>query len=245
MEHAAVVTALVPRQPGSLSTQRDPQVRAALEQPQRGREADDAAADDDDVRHAVTRRPAWLDVPRPRSGPRGAQQRHRPLDLLAQDRERLGDARLAGARERPQERPRREHGASRPSASAISTSGPAPDAAVEVDLRPPSTASTTSSSTSIAAAVRSSWRPPWFETHTPSAPCSTASSASSAVRMPLSTSGSGDHDRISSSVPREPDAAHVEVLVHVGGLAPHVALREVRVGVLARIEAQPRITSSR
>ena len=37
--------------------------------------------------------------------------------------------------------------------------------------------------------ARSSWRPPWLETTTPAAPCSTASAASSAVRRPLTSSG--------------------------------------------------------
>src|SRR5712691_1489629 len=53
----------------------------------------------------------------------------------------------------------------------------------------PSTASATSGSASIDAATPSSWRPPWFETTTAAAPCSTASRASSAVSTPLSTTG--------------------------------------------------------
>ena len=39
------------------------------------------------------------------------------------------------------------------------------------------------------AVAPSSWRPPWLETITPAAPCSQASAASSAVRMPFTTTG--------------------------------------------------------
>ena len=45
------------------------------------------------------------------------------------------------------------------------------------------------SSTSAVAGTRSSWRAPWLLTTMPSTPWSTASRASSAVRMPLRTSG--------------------------------------------------------
>jgi hypothetical protein len=64
---------------------------------------------------------------------------------------------------------------------------------------PVGTAATISSSTSIAAGDRSSWRPPWFETTIVSTPCSTARRASSPVRIPFRTNGSGDHERIVAS----------------------------------------------
>ena len=47
----------------------------------------------------------------------------------------------------------------------------------------------TSGRASAVARQRSSWRPPWLETTTPAAPCSTASAASSAVSTPLTSTG--------------------------------------------------------
>ena len=56
---------------------------------------------------------------------------------------------------------------------------------------PPPTASTTSGSASSEAGAPSSWRPPWFETTMPSTPASTASVASSWVRIALDEDAAG------------------------------------------------------
>ena len=53
----------------------------------------------------------------------------------------------------------------------------------------PSTAATTSGSTSIEAGALSSCLPPWLETITPAAPCSTASAASSPRSTPFTITG--------------------------------------------------------
>ena len=63
------------------------------------------------------------------------------------------------------------------------------DAAVDVDLGAVADGSTTAGSCSSGVGARSSWRPPWLETTTASAPASTTARASSTVRMPLTTSG--------------------------------------------------------
>ena len=52
---------------------------------------------------------------------------------------------------------------------------------------------------SSVAATPSSWRPPWLETITPAAPCSTASAASSPVWTPLTRTGS---EQSAASAPR-------------------------------------------
>ncbi len=54
----------------------------------------------------------------------------------------------------------------------------------------PATASTIGPSASAPDRTVSSWRPPWLETTTPAAPWAMASSASSAVRIPLTRIGS-------------------------------------------------------
>ena len=76
----------------------------------------------------------------------------------------------------------------------------------QTSVRPP-TAATTSASASTAAWTRSSWRPPWLLTTIASAPCSTASRASSAVRIPLRTSGRPDQPRISARSSQVRDVA--------------------------------------
>ncbi len=62
----------------------------------------------------------------------------------------------------------------------------------------PATASATSGRASRLAGTWSSWRPPWFETTTPAAPCSIASAASSAVSTPLTRTGSEQPEASSS-----------------------------------------------
>ena len=243
MEHAAVVPGLVPCDPVLLVDQRDPQVRPALEQPQRGREADDPGADDDDVgpggvRHVAGPRRATC--PGPMSDThRRPEQRHRPLDLVAQDGERLGDARLTGARQRVQERPGREHrgGAE---GECDQDLGPPPHTAVEIDLR---------------AAVHGTHdlvqhldrrRGP-------------VELAAAVVRHPdavgtvldgqhgvLGRQDALEHERerrprshLGEVVPGEADAPHVEVVVHVGTGLPILPLGKVGVGMLARVERDP------
>ena len=53
----------------------------------------------------------------------------------------------------------------------------------------PRTAAITSGSTSIEPRPWSNCRPPWFDTYTPSTPCSQHRAASSAVAMPFRISG--------------------------------------------------------
>lgn len=53
---------------------------------------------------------------------------------------------------------------------------------------------------STVAGKQSSWRPPWFETHTASAPCCNASSASSPV---TGTAGLSDFDEILILFPKD------------------------------------------
>ena len=77
-----------------------------------------------------------------------------------------------------------------PRARALSASVPRRMPPSRYTSQRPATASTISGSASILAMAESSCRPPWFETMTPYTPRSSASSASSAVRMPLSRIGS-------------------------------------------------------
>ena len=79
--------------------------------------------------------------------------------------------------------------ATAPSASAFSTSLPRRTPPSTSTGTAPPTASTTSGSTSSVADDPSSCRPPWFDTTTPSTPCDTATSASSAVITPFASTG--------------------------------------------------------
>ena len=169
---------------------------------------------------------------------RRAEQLERELELLAQDRERPLHAGLTARRERPQDRPADEHAARAERAARSRRRGRAGRRRRPRPRSRPATAATISSSTSIAAGDRSSWRPPWFETTIASTPCSTARRASSPVRIPLRTSGSGDHDRIvgervPGQVLRDPLVDGLERAVRVAAWRrasagrPEVAVRDV------------------
>ena len=75
-----------------------------------------------------------------------------------------------------------------PSASALTMSEPRRKPPSIITTASPA-ASTISGSASIVASEPSSWRPPWFDTTTPSAPWSSASRVSSAVSTPLISIG--------------------------------------------------------
>src|SRR3954452_20532596 len=79
--------------------------------------------------------------------------------------------------------------ASAPRATAFSTSA-AQRMPPSINTTASGSASRTSTSASSAATAPSTWRPPWFDTTTPSMPWSSASCASSAVSTPLTSSGS-------------------------------------------------------
>src|SRR4029453_4740345 len=86
-----------------------------------------------------------------------------------------------------------------PRATAATTSAPlCTPPSTRTSARSP-TASTAGGSTSSGVGARSSWRPPWLETTTASAPWSTTMRASSTCWMPLTSSGpdqlSRSHDR--------------------------------------------------
>ena len=116
---------------------------------------------------------------RPQLGGRAATaERQRQRQLVAQHLQHPPRARLAPAA-RPQSAGRPTSTASAPSASAIATSVPRRMPPSTITAPRPSTASTTSGRASAVAETQSSWRPPWLETTTPAAPCSTASPASS------------------------------------------------------------------
>ena len=128
------------------------------------------------------------------------------FELGAEDRGGALDAGLPGGGERPVERPA-DQDAGRAEARAPSRRParggcrhlPRPRTAHRPPRRCPAR-------TSALVTERSSCRPPWFETTIASTPASAASRASSAERMPLRTSGSELHDRISARrVPGEPD----------------------------------------
>ena len=100
------------------------------------------------------------------------------LGALASERAEAPEHRLAGKRRM---RPERHRAARR--RAPLRT----PESNSTVAREP--TCAATAGSTSIGAGSASIWRPPWFETQTPSMPSETAVSASAGCMMPLSTSG--------------------------------------------------------
>jgi hypothetical protein len=85
-----------------------------------------------------------------------------------------------------------------PRAMALTTSEPRRMPLSKTTPACPATASTVAGRTSIAPGWWSSWRPPWLETYTTSAPCSTASFASSGLVRPFTISGRSVMDRSQS-----------------------------------------------
>src|SRR5699024_9138638 len=63
--------------------------------------------------------------------------------------------------------------------------------------------------------ARSSWRPPWLDTTSPSAPASMERRASSAVNTPLTKSLPGQTERIHSRSSIDKDGSNME-LIRVG-----------------------------
>ena len=119
-----------------------------------------------------------------------------------------------------------------PSAERLRDIGATPDAAVEVDLDASPDRVGHLWQRIERGRTPSSCRPPWFETTTPAAPCSTASSASSAVTTPLRTTGSCPSLAIHSrSAPRDRGVEQRElvgrVLGSVADRGPGVRERQV------------------
>ena len=129
---------------------------------------------------------------------RGPQQRQRELELLAEDGDRPLHPGRSTRRQRPVHRPPDEDalgtertGDGDVEAAAHAAVDPAPRSGRRRPRRPPPARRSP-------AGTRSSCRAPWLLTTIASTPCSTASRASSAVRMPFTTSGSDDHERIAA-----------------------------------------------
>ena len=125
---------------------------------------------------------------RPSGSPSGAARRRAP---------RAAARAPAGRRPRRRRRAPRAAGgpastAPAPSASAVATSVPRrmPPSSSTSSRSP--TASTTAGSASIVGITPSSWRPPWFETTTPAAPCSAARTASVGLEHALDDDGNRD-----------------------------------------------------
>ena len=142
---------------------------------------------------------------RPRPARRGLHPRQpRPVELADRGaRPRApasGRSRPSGSGSAPRPRAARRRRARRRRAGRAARRrrrAPSPSRTSAARRMPPSirttasgSASRTSTSASSAATAPSTWRPPWFETMTPSMPCSSARRASSAVSTPFTSSGS-------------------------------------------------------
>jgi hypothetical protein len=109
---------------------------------------------------------------------------HDELKLASQQREHRLNALLSeGAQSQMYGRPIPMDDA--PSAMALNTSVPRRNPPSQITGMRPAVPCNTSGSDAIVARIEFSARPPWLEQNNPSAPCSTASSASSRVTMPL------------------------------------------------------------
>jgi hypothetical protein len=88
--------------------------------------------------------------------------------------------------------------ASAPLASMRTTSSPVRTPESARMRKSPATASATRGRAATDDSVPSSWRPPWLDTTTPSAPKRTASRASPGSRMPFTIIGPSQNARIHS-----------------------------------------------